>query len=134
MKITNHANKCKRKTHENDPDPEAGTCCECTCDGYHTFDELYDHRITLYIALCKMMSKHASGGDSYVWYSLLHSDGSSIPGWFVLGINDNKTQQITYHLPIERLSEVSSFACECDKAPEYDGHTSDDVLLRLKNI
>ena len=22
-------------------------------DGYHTFEELYDHRITLFIALCK---------------------------------------------------------------------------------
>jgi hypothetical protein len=24
-------------------------------DGYHTFGELYDHRIQLFIALCKMM-------------------------------------------------------------------------------
>jgi len=31
-------------------------------DGYHTFDELYDHRITLWIALCRLSALHAATG------------------------------------------------------------------------
>lgn len=31
-------------------------------DGYHTFDELYDHRITLYIALCRTFKFAAESG------------------------------------------------------------------------
>ena len=52
-------------------------------DGYHTFDELYDHRITLYIALCKSMC--GDFGDwRNVWRSQKHSDGTNYDGWFLL--------------------------------------------------
>ena len=98
-------------------------------DGYHTFTQLYDHRITLYIALCKKIYLSAP----IVWRSKLHSDGSSWDGWFILGIYTEKGKQITYHLPIERWNETN-FAMTLDKAPEYDGHTSEDVLERLKDL
>ena len=99
-------------------------------DGYHTFGELYDHRIALFIALCKVV--HYS--DKYefpVWRSKLHSDGSSFDGWFVLGIGFKKGEQITYHLPIKDW-EKCWFAKELDKAPDFDGHSSNDVLERLR--
>ena len=96
-------------------------------DGYHTFTELYDHRITLFIALARALRTHK------VWRSELHSDGTSFDGWFVLGINDKPGKQITYHLPNSRWEETD-FAFTVDRAPEFDGHTAEDVLERLKTI
>ena len=109
-------------------------------DGYHTFTELYDHRITLFIALCK--HKHEllameNPGKHLVWRSRLHSDGSSFDGWFVLGIGKEKGKQITYHLPNDRWDEVTERVLTVetlDRAPEWDGHTPADVLERLKNL
>lgn len=97
-------------------------------DGYHTFGELYEHRIVLFIALCRFAVI-----DSMVWRSKLHSDGSSWDGWFILGINISEGNQITYHLPISKWEETN-FADDRDKAPDFDGHTSNDVLERIKNL
>ncbi len=109
---------------------------ECDCDGYHTFDELYDHRITLYIALCK--HKHdlyaiENPGKHKIWRSKVHSDGSIWDGCFILGIGTNKGEQITYHLPLSRWDETD-FVEEIEKAPEWDGHTPEDVLARIKKL
>lgn len=100
-------------------------------DGFHTFDELYDHRITLFIALCKRIAD--VNFDNPIWRSKLHSDGSSYDGWFVLGIYKEKGKQITYHLPISEW-ENTEFAETLEKAPEFDGHSSADVLTRIKEI
>lgn len=106
-------------------------------DGYHTIGELYDHRIMLYISLCKILvdNYHSSdfANDPDVWRSKLHSDGSSYDGWFILGIGMEKGEQITYHIPIEKWNECE-FAKTLENAPEWDGHTSADVLERLKNL
>lgn len=119
-----------------------GEDIQCS-DGYHTFDELYDHRITLFIALCKMNERafrhygvQHEGMPPWrnpVWRSHLHSDGSSFDGWFILGIHDEAGKQITYHLPVDRWDECD-FAETRDRAPEWDGHTAADVLDRLKLI
>lgn len=102
-------------------------------DGYHTFDELYDHRITLYIALCNFLANDNSYG--YVWRSLKHSDGSDYEGWFLLGIGEEKGKQITYHIPISRWDELDNICVQTRGiAPEFDGHTSADVLERIKNL
>ncbi len=112
-------------------------------DGYHTFTELYDHRITLYIALCQQLRLKVDADNingvrmadisSQVWRSKLHSDGSSFEGWFILGIGKEKGKQITYHLPLSKWNETE-FATDMEKAPEWDGHTPADVLERLKNL
>lgn len=107
-----------------------------TSDGYHTFDELYDHRITLYIALCR--HKHdllaiENPGKHLVWRSKKHSDGSEWDGWYILGIGTEKGKQITYHLPVERWEETE-FAETLEQAPEWDGHTPADVIERLKAL
>ncbi len=110
-------------------------------DGYHTIAELYDHRITLWIALCKMKSEfwkqvvedHVIEFCPDVWRSKIHSDGKSFDGWFMLGIGKEKGKQMTYHLPNSRWDDTS-FAETLDRAPEFDGHTSADVLTRLKNL
>jgi len=99
-------------------------------DGYHTFGELYEHRIILYMALCRKLSDDGAP----VWLSKAHSDGSVWDDWFILGIYMQAGKQITYHLPDKYLEECKRFATVFDKAPEYDGHTSADVLTRLSNI
>jgi hypothetical protein len=96
-------------------------------DGYHTFGELYEHRNSLFIALCKTQPK------STIWRSKLHSDGTGFDGWFLLGIHKNKGKQITYHLPISKWDETH-FAKTLDKAPTFDGHTSADTLKRLREL
>lgn len=98
-------------------------------DGYHTFGELYNHRITLFLTLCRIIQR--TSAHVFVWKSKLHSDGSAMDGWFIVGIGITKGEQITYHLPMARWNEAILFT-EHDKAPEWDGHTSNDVLERLK--
>lgn len=111
----------------------------CDCDGYHTFTELYDHRIALWIALSKVYAEtdfSEWGLDCPdVWRSKKHSDGELAFGgtWFVLGIGKENGKQMTYHLPIDRWDECD-FAKTLEQAPEFDGHTSDDVLKRLKSL
>ncbi len=103
-------------------------------DGYHTFEELYEHRNRLFIALCKCLNEmNDYGGDFHVWRSLNHSDGTYFPGWFVLGIETSIDRQITYHMP-ESLWDDTHFAVTMDKAPEFDGHTPADVLKRLERL
>jgi hypothetical protein len=103
-------------------------------DGYHTFGELYDHRITLFKAVCALQVETCSehGYDAEVWRSKAHSDGCVWEGWFILGMNKRAGEQITYHLPNSEWDSCH-FAEVLDKAPEWDGHTSADVLTRLKN-
>lgn len=100
-------------------------------DGYHTFEELYDHRITLFIALCRHRIDEASWNG--VWRSRLHSDGSSLEGWYVMGIGKEPGKQITYHLPNTTWDETG-FAETLERGPEFDGHNSKDVLFRLMHL
>lgn len=104
-------------------------------DGFHTFTELYDHRIALFIALCKKIHEESSSCDypSEVWRSKLHSDGSAFDGWFVMGIGKEKGKQITYHLPMAVWGDTD-FVMTLEKAPEFDGHSSADVLQRIRKI
>jgi len=104
-------------------------------DGYHTFTELYDHRITLFIALCRKMNDlyNFRGEGLYPWKSKLHSDGTGYDGWFIMGMNVTPGKQMTYHLPMSRWEETE-FAETLSKAPEWDGHTPADVLERIKTL
>lgn len=102
-------------------------------DGYHTFDELYAHRAELFITLCRTLI--LAQPLPITWRSKLHSDGSSYDGWFILGIGTKPGEQMTYHLPIDRWNDTDNCVyITFNKAPEFDGHTSKDVLERLKGI
>ncbi len=135
-----HATKCASLTkHRYSGDrrngPGGDEMMPCDCDEYHTFDELYDHRITLFIALCKSM-KNDLGDWRKVWRSERHSDGEICFGTgtqFIMGIGKEAGHQISYHIPFERWNETD-FAETLNTAPKWDGHTSDDVLVRLKNL
>jgi hypothetical protein len=103
-----------------------------TSDGYHTFNELYEHRDALFIALCAMLSEVNGFGlyEALPWRSKLHSDGTMFDGWFIMGIRREPGHQISYHLPIAYW-ERTRFCLELDRAPPFDGHTSADVIQRL---
>lgn len=94
-------------------------------DGYHTFGELYEHRCNLFLALMKALKDDS-------WFSLKHDDTSSFEGWFICGIQ-LETGMVTYHLPID-LWDVArrTGALELELAPTWDGHTADDVVVRLQ--
>ena len=49
-------------------------------DGYHTFNELYDHRAILFSVICNQNSDIA-------WKSKLHEDGTMYDGMFIVGMN-----------------------------------------------
>lgn len=105
-------------------------------DGYHTFDELYEHRITLFLVLCKKieeLKRWQCNIRPLMWKSKLHSDGTNFDGWFIAGINVEEGEQITYHIPMSRWGEAN-FMETLDQAPKFDGHTSQDVINRLQNL
>ncbi len=109
-------------------------------DGYHTMDELYEHRIALFIALLRtkqdiddMENARRTVPIYSIWRSETHSDGTKFDGWFILGIGKETGKQISYHLPLSKWSETD-FVETLDRAPEWDGHTPSDVLERLKNL
>lgn len=103
-------------------------------DGYHTFGELYDHRIALFIALCSMNFALEYQYQKPIWRSKIHNDGTSWDGWFILGMGENKGEQISYHLPMSYWNNTD-FADTYEKAPyEWDGHTPSDVVERLLNL
>jgi len=102
-------------------------------DGYHTFGELYEHRIRLYMELCRSLVKLRDVGQiSYhkVW-AFVENESDE---WFLLGINTEEGKQITYHLPARFWNEVCEFAKVLTAKPEFDGHTSADVLQRLQQL
>ena len=95
-----------------------------TSDGYHTFDELYEHRHALMLAV--MLVEFPSA-----WFSRKHADGTSMDGWFIAGV-DLPAGTITYHLP-ERLWDAAmcSGAVLLSQGKPWDGHTSNDMVSRL---
>lgn len=100
-------------------------------DGYHTFNELYQHRFLLFCALSRMSVTNRD--NLYCWKSKTHwIDGELQPvwdGWFVAGI-ELRRKTITYHLPLEYWPLFDGI--ERKQAPPHDGHTSQDVIERLK--
>jgi ParB/RepB/Spo0J family partition protein len=100
-------------------------------DGYHSFEELYEHRSALYISLCDQLKRSEDAPP--VWRTKVHFDGTIMDGWFLLGIGETSGHQITYHLP-EHLWDKCSFALDWERAPEFDGHTPAEVIERLYKL
>ena len=90
-------------------------------DGYHTFDELYNHRTLLFSAVC-------NGNKDVAWKSKKHHDGTMYGGMFIAGI-ETPYGQATYHceMPYWDCFDVK----ELENAPEFDGHTPDDAIDRI---
>ena len=89
-----------------------------TSDGYHTFNELYNHRCLLWINYCLQDTKGCYLVEN-------HFDG-----WFLLG-KETTQGQISYHCPNKYIHLVTNIE---RRNPEFDGHTSNIVLVRLQDI
>lgn len=97
-------------------------------DGYHTFTELYEFR-KLYNAA--LFNEWASQGKYNVHKSIRHSDGEMCfgGGWFIV-VATLPTGDISNHY--ENI-DWDLFKCEERTiAKEWDGHTAQDVMERLK--
>ena len=94
-------------------------------DGYHTFNELYDHRAALTAALFKSLPNDT------VYKSKKHHDGTMYDGMFIVGANLPGIGEISYHYDLDPWWDVFNIR-EVENAPEWDGHTPNDVIERLK--
>ena len=88
-----------------------------TSDKYHTFDELYYHRLILFSIICNANSKKA-------WKSKLHQDGTMFENYFIIGINTDKGQY-SYHYHINDWDRFNVPIFQ--NAPDYDGHLPKDI-------
>ena len=120
-----------------------------TSDGNHSFQELYDHRSVLFIALSNMITEAykinmilcATIDDKvyglYTWKSLYYENGDRIEDdFFLAGItainfNDKEDDRldITYHCEPKWWDKFKCNDIQC--APKFTGYTSEDVLNRI---
>lgn len=92
-------------------------------DGYHTFDELYYHRMILFAVICNTYKDKA-------WKSWKHHDGTMYDDYFIVGVfTPDGDYSYHYHKDYWDLFEVDEY----DMAPEWDGHKPSDIgrLLTL---
>ena len=99
-------------------------CTGQISDGYHTFDDLYEHRCILYSVICNQNKDKA-------WKSKLHSDGTMYDDMFIVGL-ETPAGMTSYHYSMKywdlfKVKEISN-------APEWDGYTPEDVLQRLQSL
>lgn len=94
-----------------------------TSDGYHTFNELYHHRMVLFSVVCNSYKDKA-------WKSKLHADGTMFDDYFIVGVTTVEGNY-TYHYHMDNWNYFD--VKELDKAPEWDGHKPSDIdrLLTL---
>ena len=98
---------------------------EDVSDGYHTFKELYHHKAVLFAALCNTYKDIS-------WKSKLHNDGTMYTGMFIVGIN-TPNGPATYHFDLVPYWDMFHVK-ELERAPKWDGHTSDDVIRRIGEL
>jgi hypothetical protein len=96
-------------------------------DGYHTFGELYKHRIVLFCVLCNQNPELARK-------SKKHFNEETDPmfkGSFIAYIN-TPLGPASYHIKLEFWDDF--VIPEIERAPEYDGHSPDENLKRLLSL
>ena len=87
-------------------------------DGYHTFDELYYHRMVLFSIICRTYKDRA-------WRSKLHDDGTMYDNYFIVGIATPEGDY-TYHYHMRYWDHFNDIKT-LDKAPKWDGHEPKDI-------
>jgi len=90
-------------------------------DGFHTFDELYEHRCLLFLNLCLQSPQLCCYKQDY-------------DEWFCLYM-DSTCGQLSYHIPNKYLplieGKIGAIVKELD---HWDGHTSAQVIERLQKL
>lgn len=90
-------------------------------DGYHTFEELYFHRMFLFSVICK--------NNKNSWRSQLHDDGTMFENYFIVGIT-TPDGDFAYHYHMEHWNHFDNVKI-IEKAPPWDGHTAKDITRLL---
>ena len=103
---------------------EDGWSSKGISDKWHTFDELYYHRMILFLSI-QLSHKDKA------WKSKQHHDGTMFDDSFIVGI-DTPKGQYSYHYDLKFWCMFEGIK-ELDFAPEYDGHKPCDIdrLLSL---
>lgn len=103
---------------------EIGWSSKGISDKWHTFDELYFHRMILFLSV-QLSHKDIS------WRAKQHHDGTMFDDSFIVGI-DTPKGQYSYHYDL-KFWDLFEGIKELDKAPEYDGHKPNNIdrLLSL---
>lgn len=87
-------------------------------DGWHTFNELYHHRMVLFSII---LNQNKEIG----WKSKQHHDGTMFDeDSFICGI-ETPEGQYTYHYHLKDWDKFD--VKELEYAPEYDGHKPSDI-------
>ena len=94
-----------------------------TSDGYHTFNELYEHRHVLFL----MFFRNAFLMGAKTWVEL----DPDMPDWFLAGA-DLPPGQVSYHLPMRLFDMTQGHVSKNYERKPYDGYSSKDVLHRLQ--
>lgn len=96
-------------------------------DNWHTFGELYYHRMILTLCLASLLP-------NYSWKSKLHHDGTMFEDSFIVGFNTPEGQY-SYHYNMEYWYLFDNIKTLYN-APEYDGHKPSDIgrLLSLLKL
>jgi len=92
-----------------------------TSDGYHTFDELYYHRMMLFAVICNTYVERS-------WKSWKHDDGTMFDDYFIVGI-ETKEGHYTYHYHKDHWDLFK--VVEYEFAPKWDGHKPEDITRLL---
>lgn len=92
-----------------------------TSDGYHTYDELYYHRMMLFAVICNTYKDRA-------WKSKKHADGTMYDDYFIVGITTDEGNY-TYHYHLDNWEHFN--VAEVPNSPEWDGHKPEDITRLL---
>lgn len=96
-------------------------------DSHHTMQELYEHRVALFLRLCEEGTYSRGRSFGKVSYKVDETD----PDWLIVYLQLPEGQ-ISYHVPntneiAERVMAIGKPVIE----DIFDGHTSEDTLKRL---
>lgn len=90
-------------------------------DGYHTFDELYHHRMILFAVICNTYKEKS-------WKSKFHADGTMYKDYFIVGITTVEGDY-TYHYHLDNWDYFNIL--ELPNSSEWDGHNAKDITRLL---
>lgn len=100
---------------------ESGIDVDLISDNYHTFGELYLHRMILFASIL-------NDNKDISFKSKKHDDGTMYSDYFICGIKTKKGYY-TYHYNLKYWDFFN--INELPKAPAWDGHKPSDIYRLL---
>lgn len=92
-------------------------------DTWHSFDDLYDHRLVLTAALFRNIP--------FTWKAKIHEDGTMFDGMFIVGVT-TPDGDASYHYDLPHWDRFN--VPELIHAPKFDGHTPEIAMQRIEKF